>query len=74
MFSGLFTLFAGFMLIQTMKFDKKSKSKIYNNKIINNKKINLENDSLNESLDYKYNTLECSEELSRTEPVNTVIN
>ena len=40
----------------SMKFDKKSKSKIYNNKIINNKKINLENDSLNESLDYKYNT------------------
>ena len=40
-----------------MKYDIKTKNKIYNNDMkINNKKSNIENDSLNESFDYKYNT------------------
>ena len=47
-------------LYLSMKYDMRPKNKIYNNKIINNnnknKKGNIENDNLNESLDYKYNT------------------
>ena len=38
-----------------MKYDIKSKNKMYNNRL-NKNNSNIENDSLNESLDYKYNT------------------
>ena len=41
----------------SMKYDIKAKNKINNTNIINHKnKSNIENDSLNESFDYKYNT------------------
>ena len=44
-------------LYLSMKYDMRPKNKIYNNnKILNNKNGNIENDNLNESLDYKYNT------------------
>ena len=39
----------------SMKYDIKSKNKMYNNRL-NKNNSNIENDSLNESLDYKYNT------------------
>ena len=45
-----------------MKYDLRSKNRMYNNKIINyknnvvNNANNNENDNLNESLDNKYNT------------------
>ena len=40
----------------SMKYDMRPKNKMNSNKIINFKKSNIENDSLNESLDNKYNT------------------
>ena len=40
----------------SMKYDMRPKNKMNSNKMINFKKSNIENDSLNESLDNKYNT------------------
>ena len=40
----------------SMKHDIRSKNKMYNSIKMNTKNNNTENDSLNESVDYKYNT------------------